>query len=408
MARTEHYDALETRSAEARAATLAAELPRQIAQACTVAPGMAAHLGSIDPAAVRDRAALARLPVLRKSDLIAAQAARMPFGGLAALGPDALDYVFQSPGPIHEPGSRARDWWRIGRFLHACGIGRGDVVQNCFSYHLTPAGTMFESGAFAVGATVLPAGTGQAEQQVRAARALGSTVYAGTPDFLKVILDKASELGVTLGITRAAVSGGALFASLRAEYAARGIACRQCYATADLGLVAYETAGEGMVVDEGVIVEILRPGTGDPVPDGEVGEVVVTTLNPGYPLIRFATGDLSAVLPGPSPCGRTNLRIAGWMGRADQTAKVRGMFVRPEQVATLAARHPQAGRIRLVVGREGEADTLTVLIEAASLDRSRVAEDAAAILKLRAAVEVVPPGSLPNDGKVIEDRREYP
>jgi phenylacetate-CoA ligase len=400
------HDALETRTAEERAVALAAALPAQVARAMAL-PGFAAHLAGTDPAAVTDRAALARLPVLRKSALAAAQAARPPFGGFAA-GAATLAHVFQSPGPIYEPGSRARDWWRLGRFLTACGVGEGDILQNCFSYHLTPAGMMFENAAEAIGATVIPAGTGQTELQVQAARDIGCTVYAGTPDFLKVILDAAAESGAPLGFTKAAVSGGALFPSLRQEYAERGIACLQCYATADLGLVAYESAGgEGMIVDEGVVVEIVRPGTGDPVPDGEVGEVVVTTFNADYPLIRFATGDLSAVMPGASPCGRTNLRIRGWMGRADQTTKIRGMFVRPEQVAALVARHPEVARARVVAGRDGEQDTMTVQVEAVAADPAVIAETVRAVLKLRGDVEIVPPGTLPNDGKVIEDRRSY-
>ncbi len=400
------WDELETRSAEARAADLAAALPRQIARAIE-APAMAAHLGGVEPAGVTDRAALARLPLLRKSALVEAQRAEPPFGGFA--GPVAgFAQVFQSPGPIYEPGQRGRDWWRIGRFLHACGVGPGDVVQNCFSYHLTPAGMMFENAVAAVGATVLPAGTGQTELQVAAARDVGATVYAGTPDFLKVILDAAEADGVRLGFSKATVSGGALFPSLRQEYADRGIACLQCYATADLGLIAYESAGgEGMIVDEGVVVEIVRPGTGDPVPDGEVGEVVVTTLNPDYPLVRFATGDLSAVMAGASPCGRTNMRIRGWMGRADQTTKIKGMFVRPEQVAALVARHPEVGRARVIAGREGEQDTLTVRVEGEGIDAAAVAASVQAVLRLRGEVEVVAPGSLPNDGKVIDDVRSY-
>jgi len=398
----------ETRSPEARAAALAAALPRAVAAALAGAPAMAAHLGAVDAAAVVDRAALARLPVLRKSELSAAQKAAPPYGGFATGRAADFDHAFQSPGPIYEPGRRGGDWWRIGRFLRACGIGRGDVVQNCFSYHLTPAGMMFESGAAAVGAAVIPAGTGQADLQAEAAAHLGATAYAGTPDFLKVILDRADELGLRLGFTRAAVSGGALFPALRAGYAERGIACLQCYATADLGLVAYESAGgEGMIVDEGVVVEIVRPGTGDPVPEGEVGEVVVTTLNPDYPLIRFATGDLSAVAPGPSPCGRTNMRIRGWMGRADQTTKIKGMFVRPEQVAALVARHPEVRRARVVAERAGDADRMRVLVEAEAADPRALAESVQAVLRLRGEVEIVPPGSLPNDGKVIEDRRSY-
>jgi phenylacetate-CoA ligase len=402
-----HYDDLETRSADRRAADLAAALPRQVRHAMAVAPAMAAHLGEIDPGAVTDRAALARLPVLRKSALVAAQAAAPPFCGFAAAAA-GFAQVFQSPGPIYEPGGRGRDWWRIGRFLHACGVGPGDIVQNCFAYHLTPAGMMFENAVAAVGAAVLPAGTGQTELQVRAARDLGATTYAGTPDYLKAILDAAAADGIALGFRKAAVSGGALFPSLRQAYEAAGIACRQCYATADLGLIAYESAAmEGMIADEGVVVEIVRPGTGDPVPDGEVGEVVVTTLNSDYPLIRFATGDLSAVMPGASPCGRTNLRIRGWMGRADQTTKVRGMFVRPEQVAALVARHPEVLRARVVADRAGERDTLTVLVEADHADAAALAESVREVLKLKGEVVLVRPGDLPNDGKVIEDRRSY-
>jgi len=316
--------------------------------------------------------------------------------------------VFQSPGPIYEPGGNGHDWWRLGRFLHATGIGAGDIVQNCFSYHLVPAGMMFDNAARAVGATVVPAGVGQTELQVRAARDIGTTAYAGTPDFLKVILDKADEMGEALSIRRAAVGGGALFPSLRQLYADRGITCRQCYATADLGNIAYETdALDGMVIDEGVIVEIVRPGTGDPVPVGEVGEVVVTALNPDYPLIRFATGDLSALMPGASACGRTNRRIKGWMGRADQTTKIKGMFVRPEQVAALVGHHAEVSRARVVATREGEMDVMTVRIETRATNPGIYEGTVLETLKLRGKVELVPPGTLPNDGKVIEDLRSY-
>jgi phenylacetate-CoA ligase len=400
-----HYDTLETRSAEERAAALAAALPAQVALAQKL-PGYCETLSGVDPSSVADRAALARLPVLRKSELIRAQAAVAPLGGFA--GPERT-HLFQSPGPIYEPGrTDAPDWWRLGRFLHAAGIGRGDVVQNCFAYHFTPAGHMFESGARAVGATVFPAGTGQTELQVRAAADIGSTAYAGTPDFLKVILDKAEEMGERLRITRAAVGGGALFPSLRKEYADRGIVCLQCYATADLGNIAYESpAMEGMIVDEGVIVEIVRPGTGDPVPDGEVGEVVVTTLNPDYPLIRFATGDLSAVMPGKSPCGRTNMRIRGWLGRADQTTKIKGMFVRPEQVAAFVAKHAEVARARVIATREGEMDVMTVKVETPADNPELYESSLLDSLKLRGRIELVAPGSLPNDGKVIEDLRRY-
>ncbi|MGD9916879.1 MAG: phenylacetate--CoA ligase family protein [Paenirhodobacter sp.] len=402
-----YYDDLETRSADARAAALARDLPAVIARAMA-APGLAAHLGAVDPVAITSREALAKLPVLRKSDLHAAQKKAAPFGGLTVKPATAFAHIFQSPGPIYEPGDLSHDWWRTGRFLHAAGVGPGDIVQNCFAYHLTPAGMIFESGARAVGAAVLPAGTGQTELQVRAAVDIGTTVYAGTPDYLKVILDKAEEMGERLAITRAAVGGGALFPSLRKEYAERGIACLQCYATADLGNIAYESpAMEGMILDEGVIVEIVRPGTGDPVPEGEVGEVVVTTLNPDYPLVRFATGDLSAILPGQSPCGRTNARIRGWMGRADQTTKIKGMFVRPEQVAAFVAAHPEVKRARVVATREGEMDAMTVRIETEASDPARFAPGIVAALKLKGAIELVAPGSLPNDGKVIEDLRKY-
>ncbi len=409
---TDHFDALETRSPEARAADIAAALPAQIARARSAAPGMAALLADVDPAAIDGPEALASLPVLRKSDLTSRQKTDPPFGGFTTRPVTAMRHVFQSPGPIYEPGDDARDWWRMGRFLHAAGIGPGDIVQNCFSYHLVPAGMIFENGAAAVGATVLPAGVGQTELQARAAADVGVTAYAGTPDFLKIILEKADALGLDLSrLTKAVVGGGALFPSLRQEYADRGIACLQSYATADLGNIAYESpALEGMIVDEGVIVEIVRPGTGDPVPEGEVGEVVVTTLNPDYPLIRFATGDLSAVLPGQSPCGRTNMRIKGWMGRADQTTKIKGMFVRPEQVADLVARHPEIIRARVVATRENERDVMTVRVETERRDddfAAQVARSANETLKLSGAVELVAPGTLPNDGKVIDDARSY-
>lgn len=401
------YDALETRTEDARIASLAHALP-SVLRAALAAPGLAAHLGAIVPESITDRAALARLPVLRKSALVSAQAVTPPFGALTATRMSEFEHVFQSPGPIYEPGRTSPDWWRLGRFLHASGVGKGDIVQNCFSYHLVPAGMMFENAARAVGATVLPAGTGQTELQVTAARDIGTTAYAGTPDFLKIILEKADEMGVTLGITKAVVGGGALFPSLRAYYEDRGITCRQCYATADLGNVAYETdAMEGMIVDEGVIVEIVRPGTGDPLPEGEVGEVVVTSLNSDYPLIRFATGDLSAVLPGQSPCGRTNMRIKGWMGRADQTTKIKGMFVRPEQVAALVAHHDEIHRARVIASRTGEKDVMTVRIETRAANPALYEETVLSTLKLRGVVELVPPGSLPNDGLVIEDLRRY-
>jgi phenylacetate-CoA ligase len=402
------YDELEARSPDAREAGLAECLPDLITRA-QATPGGAAHLSGIEAGEITDRASLAKLPVLRKSALVEAQGTAAPFGGYTAHPASGFAHVFQSPGPIYEPGMRGGDWWRLGRFLHAMGIGRGDIVQNCFAYHMTPAGMMFENAAEAVGAAVFPAGTGQTEMQAKAAAHLGITAYAGTPDYLNVILEKADALGLSLGITKAAVSGGALFPSLRQAYADRGILTRQCYATADLGNIAYESeAMEGMIVDEGVLVEIVRPGTGDPVPEGEVGEVVVTSFNVDYPLIRFATGDMSAVLSGESPCGRTNMRIKGWMGRADQTTKIKGMFVRPEQVAEFVARHPEIARARVVATRAGEADQMTVQVEAAdAVDEAALQDSIVATLKLKGTIDIVDPGELPNDGKVIDDQRSY-
>tara|TARA_R100000005_G_C5003281_1_gene211415 strand:+ start:1593 stop:2789 length:1197 start_codon:yes stop_codon:yes gene_type:complete len=393
------YDELEVRSADERVAAQSRALLDILAEL----QGREADLEKAGQ--VRTIEDLPELPVFRKSNLSGRQAQMPPFGGMLVAN---ATHVFQSPGPIYEPGRANRDWGRLGRFLHAAGIGAGDIVQNCFSYHLTPAGMMFDSAAQAMGAMVLPAGTGQTDLQVRAAKDAKCTAYAGTPDYLKIILDRADELGVTLHFKRAVVGGGALFASLRQEYADRGILCLQNYATADLGNVAYETdAQDGMIVDEHVIVEIVTPGTGNPVAAGEVGEVVVTCLNPDYPLIRFATGDLSAVLPGQSPCGRTNMRIKGWMGRADQATKIKGMFVRPEQVAELVKRYPEIRKARVVVSRQGEKDEVSVLLEAEDGSLSRTREDISAILKLSVAVEVVAPGSLPNDGKVIDDQRVY-
>ena len=402
-----YFDDLETRTQEQRAASLAEALPKQIARAKSL-PGYAAALADVDPVKVVSADELAKLPVLRKSDLVAAQKDSGPLGGFNARRATDFEHLFQSPGPIYEPGGAGQDWWRMGRFLHACGVGKGDIVQNCFGYHLTPAGMIFENGAQAVGAAVIPAGTGQTELQIEAAVALGSTAYAGTPDYLKIILDKADALGTKLNITKAAVGGGALFPSLRAYYEDRGISCLQCYATADLGNIAYETeAKDGMIIDEHVIVEIVTPGTGTPVETGQVGEVVVTTLNPDYPLIRFATGDLSAIQPGESPCGRTNARIKGWMGRADQTAKIKGMFVRPEQVAALVARHDDVSKARVVASREGETDVMTVKLESESADEASYLDSVLGLLKLKGRIEIVAPGSLPNDGIVIEDQRKY-
>lgn len=401
---SQYYDDLEIRSADARAAALATALPQQIARAKGL-PGYRDSLKDVDPSSITSAAALARLPVLRKSEIGAAQAAMPPFGGFAAR---THAHYFQSPGPIYEPGGIAGDWWRSGRAMFAAGIRKDDIVQNCFSYHLTPAGMMFEAGARAIGAGVLPAGTGQTELQARAAHDIGVTAYVGTPDYLKIILDKADQMGLKLKITKAAVGGGALFPSLRQEYADRGIQCLQGYGTADLGSVAYESpALEGMIVDEGLLVEIVTPGTGNPVPAGEVGEVVVTSLNPDYPLIRFATGDMSAVMLGESPCGRTNLRIKGWMGRADQTTKIKGMFVRPEQVAALVARHDNVAKARVIAGREGEMDTMIVQLETEASDASGFEASVVDVLKLKGKIQLVAKGSLPNDGKVIEDQRSY-
>jgi phenylacetate-CoA ligase len=397
---TTYFDDLETRSQDAREAAQLAALNIQLARVAA-APGAC----RIDGSPLADLADLAKLPVLRKSDLAGWQKENPPFGGILTAN---VAHVFQSPGPIYEPGGITHDWWRMGRFLHACGIGQGDIVQNCFGYHLTPAGMIFENGARAVGAAVLPAGTGQTELQVRAGVDVGTTAYAGTPDYLKVILEKADEMGEQLKITRAVVGGGPLFPQVRQYYRDRGITCLQNYATADLGNIAYESpAMEGMILDEGVIVEIVTPGTGDPVAPGEVGEVVVTALNPDYPLIRFATGDMSAILPGQSPCGRTNTRIKGWMGRADQTTKIKGMFVRPEQVAQLVARHDEIARARVVATREGDADVMTVRIETKAGDPAAFEASISEVLKLRSRVELVDIGGLPRDGLVIEDQRRY-
>ncbi len=413
---TEFHDDLETRDPAVRETALFENLRNQIAKAQAKAPGIARHLGGVEAAAVTGRAALAALPVLRKSALIEMQRADPPFGGLTTRPANTFDRIFQSPGPIYEPGmAAAADWWRFARAFHAAGFRRGDIIHNAYSYHLTPAGHMMESSARALGCTVLAGGVGNTEAQVNAAADVGVTGYVGTPDFLKVMLDKAGEIGRDLSaITRALVSGGPLYPSLRQEYADRGIRCLQCYGTADVGSIAYETvdgsgALEGMVVDEGVILEIVRPGTGDPVPEGEVGEVLVTALNPDYPLIRFATGDLSAVLPGASPCGRTNMRIKGWMGRADQTTKVKGMFVHPEQIAEVLRRHPEVVKARLTVTRDGEQDAMRLAVEAESPSpelAAAVRETMQAVLKLRGEVEAGIPGSLPNDGKVIDDIRK--
>ena len=405
----QYYDDLETRDPEAREAALAVALYEQVEHARSRAPYYARLLADVDPREITGRAALATLPVTRKSGLADLQRADPPFGGSAAAAPGALARIFQSPGPIYDCEPHGRDPWRTARAFHAAGFREGDIVHNSFAYHLTPAGAMVEGGAHALGCAVFPAGTGNTELQARAIADVRPAAYTGTPSFLRVLLEKGQEIGVDLGsLTRASVAGEALPPSLRNELKDAGVTVLQWFGTADLGLIAYETSAmEGLVVDEGVIVEIVRPGTGEPVPEGEVGELVVTTFNRDYPLLRFATGDLSAVLPGPSPCGRTNMRIKGWMGRADQTTKVKGMFVHPGQIADVARRHPEIGRARLVVTKENETDVMTLRCESLGLDAAAVGETVQAICKLKGRVEVVAPGSLPNDGKVIEDARSY-
>jgi phenylacetate-CoA ligase len=405
---SQHLDGRETRDARQRELDLMGHLPGLVANALK-APGWRRHLGAVDPATIVTRADLARLPVLRKSELPALQKAAPPFGGLIADPIARFGRLFTSPGPIYEPEGRHDDAWRAARGLFAAGFRAGDVVLNTFSYHLTPGGFILDGGARALGCAVIPAGPGNTEQQLELIEHLRPVAYTGTPDFLKILLDAAEAAGRPMSIRRAAVSGAAFPASLQAEVRARGIEAYQLYATADLGVIAYETeARAGMVVNEDVLIEIVRPGTGDPVPDGEVGEVVVTSFDPHHPWIRLALGDLSAILPGVSACGRTNVRIRGWMGRADQTAKVKGMFVRPEQVAQVGQRHPGLGRLRLVIGRSAEADTMTLRVESASSEAAlatAIGETLRSVTKLGGKVELVAPGSLPNDGKVIEDAR---
>ncbi len=413
-----YFDVLETRDVAEREAAHLAALPKQIAHAKQSSVAFANLLTDITPAEITNRVALAKLPVIRKSELQERQqAARAAggnvFGGFSAIGYGAaMPRVFASPGPIYEPEGTAKDYWRMARAIYAAGFRPGELIHNSFSYHFVPAGSMMETGAHAMGCTVFPGGTGQTEQQVQAMRELQPSGYIGTPSFLKIIVEKAEELGLTLPSVKKAMFGGEAYPpSLRDWFTAHGIAGYQCYATADLGLIAYETeAREGLVLDEGVIVEIVRPGTGDPVAEGEVGELVVTTLNPDYPLIRFGTGDLSAVLPGNCPTGRTNTRIRGWMGRADQTTKIRGMFVHPKQVDEVVKRFPELQRARLVVSGEMANDVMTLKVESVSTDvalSTRVGEAIRDITKLRSAVELHAPGTLPNDGKVIDDIRSY-
>ena len=416
-----HLDALETRAPEAREAALMAALPSQIAHAQKNSAALAEILQGIDAAQVSSRAALAQLPVTRKYELLArqqAQRAQDPFGGFATIGwkgmvrSAGVRRVYQSPGPIYEPEGHAPDYWRAARAMAAAGFEAGDLVHNCFSYHLTPGAWIMESGAHALGCAVIPGGVGNTEQQLAAVADLRPVAYSGTPSFLKILIEKATEAGQKLSITKALVSGEACPPSLRDWFTQQGVAAYQCYATADVGLIAYETAArEGLVIDEGVIVEIVRPGTGDPVADGEVGEVVVTVLNPDYPLIRFGTGDLSAILPGTCPTGRTGQRIKGWMGRADQTTKIRGMFVHPGQVAEIVKRFPEVTKARLVVTGEMANDQMALHVETVGVAdeglKGRVSEAVRDVTKLRGEVHLVAQGTLANDGKVIEDARSY-
>ena len=414
---SEFFDTFETRTPAAREAALMAALPTQIAHAQTRTAAMAEILAGVDAAGVTSRAALARLPVTRKSELLARQQAVRAaggdaFGGFAAIRwGAAMPRLYASPGPIYEPEGTARDYWRAARAMYAAGFRAGELAHNAFSYHMTPGAFIMESGAHAVGCTVFAAGTGQTEQQLQAIADLRPQAYLGTPSFLRILIEKAREAGADIASLRKALVGGeACPPSLRDWFGVQGVAVYQSYATADVGLIAYETsAREGLVLDEHVIVEIVRPGTGEPLADGEVGEVVVTVLGPDYPLIRFGTGDLSAVLPGHCPTGRTNTRIRGWLGRADQTTKVRGMFVHPGQVAEIVRRFPEVGRARLVVSGEMADDRLALLIESAAAEglTQRVADAVRDVTKLRGEVELVAPGSLPNDGKVIEDARSY-
>jgi phenylacetate-CoA ligase len=413
----EHYDALETRAPAERERALMAALPAQVAHAQARSSAFAQLLQGVAASEVTSREALARLPVTRKHDLMERQHAERDksgdvFGGFSAIGWGQAKSVFQSPGRIYEPEGAAPDYWRVARALFAAGFRAGDLAHNGFSYHFTPAGSMMQTGAQALGCTVFPGGTGQTELQVQAIADLKPAGYMGTPSFLKLIVEKAAELGMAIpSLRKAAVGAEAFPPSLRDWLAERGITAYQFYGTADVGTIAYETsARQGLVIDEGVIVEIVRPGTGDPVPEGEVGELVVTTLNPDYPLIRFGTGDLSAVLPGPCPTGRSNTRIKGWMGRADQTAKVRGMFVHPSQVAEVLKRFPELGKARLVISGEMANDRMTLKVEAVvAPDQlgARLADAMRDVTKLRSEVELCAPGSLPNDGKVIDDTRRF-
>ncbi|MCP4766777.1 MAG: phenylacetate--CoA ligase [Gammaproteobacteria bacterium] len=408
----EFYDSLETRSSDERAATQLAALRAQLSHVKNNTTAYAKVLAQVDVESINDLESFATLPLTRKSELLALQGEHRPFGGYTADNRAQLTHVFASPGPIYEPGFAVADFWRFARALYASGFRRGDLVHNCFSYHFTPAGQMLDSAAHALGCAVIPAGVGQTELQVQTISDLSPSAYVGTPSFLKIILEQADELGRDVSsLSKAMVSGEALPAPIRCGFVDRGVRVQQCYSTADLGLIAYESsAQEGLIIDEGVYLEIVRPGSGDPVNEGEVGEVVVTNLGLDYPLLRFATGDLSAYLPGSSPCGRTNQRIRGWMGRADQTAKVRGMFIHPQQVDRVVKRHAEIGKARLVIDWVDQADRITLQCECAAGDAvlgAAIADSIRSICKLRGEVEIVAADSLPNDGKVIDDIRQY-
>ncbi|SFU06465.1 AMP-binding protein [Mesorhizobium sp. YR577] len=414
---TAFFDTAETQAPAHREKALFEALPRFLKTAVKAAPGLARWLDGVDLSAITSRQAMTALPVLRKAELMEFQMAEPPFGGFADPAALAGSRVFLSPGPLWEPQGLKVDQGAAARAFFAAGIRPGDIVHNAFAYHMTPGGFILDEGARALGCTVFPAGTGNTDMQVEAAASLKPTVYCGTPDFLKVMLDRAAEAGKDLScFRRGLVSGGALFPSLRAEYRERGIDVLQCYATAEFGVIAYESAAEdgtplpGMIVNEHVIIEIVRPGTGDPLPDGEVGEVVVTGFNPAYPLVRLGTGDLSTILPGASPCGRTNARIKGWMGRADQRTKIKGMFVDPKQVADIVRRHPEIAKARLVVGRDGERDTMVLHVEPANgrtAEKNALEASLRDVTKLGGDVQIAMPGSLPNDGKIIADERDY-
>ena len=408
----DHYDTLETRSPDERQAAITDGIRAHIAHAKTQSPYYRETLAAIDSATFHSLSDLQQLPLTRKRDLPNRQRSRPPFGGMVTVTPPELTHIFASPGPIYEPGAARADFWRFARALYAAGFRTGDLLHNTFSYHLTPAGHMVESGAHTLGCAVIPAGVGQTELQAQTIATLQPNGYTGTPSFLKILLEKGDQLNLDLSsVGKALVSGEALPPTLRALFQARGLHTRQCYATADVGVIAYESdAMDGLILNEGLHLEIVRPGSNQPVPDGEVGEVVVTPLAPEYPLVRFATGDLSAIIPGASPCGRTNRRIKGWLGRADQAAKVRGLFIHPEQLHQLHTRHAEVGKLRLVIEWREHADQLTLHCECAHPDPSlhtAIATGFRDLCTLRADIRILPPGSLANDGKVIADERQY-